>query len=538
MVSRAPLAKKLGRYELVKHLAQGGMADVLLARTTGFEGFERHVVLKRIREDALGDDRYVSMFLDEARLAASLHHHNIVQVTDIGQEDGEYFFTMEYIHGEDARALLAKVSKLGEQVPLEHAIGIVCAAAAGLHHAHDQRGPDRAPLQLVHRDVSPANIMIGYDGGVKIADFGIAKAAHRTTETRSGTLKGKVAYMSPEQCVGEAVDRRSDVFALGIVLYELLTVRRLFKADNDFMTMTAIVLGYIPPPSNFRPDLPPELEDIILKALANKPSDRYQSAQELRLALEHMAAKLQLPILNTSLADYMKQVFGVRPEPWLDDDEPEIEIGVDFDGSASGIVRAPVEAMPQIETAKLSAQGTRPMSMPLPPNGTIEPSLHALRRARRELEIVEDADPIEGDFDGPPIVRTVTPLPIEAEPPVSIEAIAVECTVTLPRRRGRLVLGTMFAIASVCAFAAALWLSRARPAIEPDAAQRTPPSAVGFEPARPIANPAIEKPAIVETKPVDAKPSKPKPAKAKPGSKPSVPQPRSKRWDPNSLFLE
>ena len=250
---------KLGRYEIVKHLAQGGMADVLLARTVGIEGFERHVVIKRIRAEQARDRRYVDMFLDEARLAATLHHHNIVPVNDIGEEAGEYFFAMEYVHGEDVRALLTQLNKSRQHVPLEHAITIITAAAAGLHHAHEQRGPDRAPLDIVHRDVSPANILLGYDGGVKVADFGIAKAAHRTTETRSGTLKGKVAYMSPEQCVGEAVDRRSDVFSLGIVLYELLTVRRLFKGENDFVIMTSLVHGQIPPPSNYRPDLPPEL---------------------------------------------------------------------------------------------------------------------------------------------------------------------------------------------------------------------------------------------------------------------------------------
>jgi tRNA A-37 threonylcarbamoyl transferase component Bud32 len=545
--SNAGLARKLGRYEIVKHLAQGGMADVLLARTTGIEGFERHVVLKQIRADAAQDERYISMFLDEARLAASLHHHNIVQVTDIGQENGDYFFTMEYVHGEDSRALLAKLSKQNEHLPLEHAIGIVCAAAAGLHHAHEQRGQDRSPLGLVHRDVSPANILIGYDGGVKVADFGIAKAAHRTTETRSGTLKGKVAYMSPEQCVGDGVDRRSDVFALGIVLYELLTVRRLFKGENDFLTMTAIVLGYIPPPSQYRPDLPPELEDIILKALANKPEERYQTAQELRLALEAVAAKLQLTILNTALADYMKKVFGGRPEPWLEeDDEPDIEIGVDFDGSASGVARVPVENMPAIETARLVSLGSRPPTAGLPP----------LIRAKRQLEIVGAANENENDDDddlGPAIVRSPPPafevLPARAETESSIVLLTTpraetEAIITskieippLPRGRGRTILGVIAAVASLCAFAIALWMSRG-----PSDSTASPPAATQAPVAKPVPpKPRVEPAPVVAPPPAIVEPAAPPPpAKATPSIKKKSPPPpaKNKRWNPNSLFLE
>nr|MBA2540688.1 serine/threonine protein kinase [Deltaproteobacteria bacterium] len=241
---------KLGRYEIVKHLANGGMAQVLIARATGIEGFERHVVVKRIHQEHAADPAFVKMFLDEARTAAALHHNNIVQVHDIGKENGEYFFAMEYVHGQDLRMLLKEASRRKHKVPWEHVITIMTSAAAGLHHAHELRGSDRKPLGLVHRDVSPANILIGYDGTVKMVDFGIAKAALRTGEgTRGGALKGKISYMAPEQCAGKPIDRRSDVYALGVVLYELSTVRRLFKGENDFLTMSAIVAGDIPHPT-------------------------------------------------------------------------------------------------------------------------------------------------------------------------------------------------------------------------------------------------------------------------------------------------
>ncbi len=430
----ASVAHKLGRYEIVKHLAHGGMAEVLLARTVGIEGFERHVVLKRIRAEAARDQRYVTMFLDEARIAASLHHHNIVPVTDIGRDNGEYFFTMEYVHGEDARALLAAISRRDELVPLEHVISIACAAAAGLHHAHEKRGPDRAPLGLIHRDVSPANILIGYDGSVQLADFGIAKLGHdprRRAETQTGTLKGKVAYMSPEQCVGEAMDRRSDVFSLGIVLYELCTVRRLFKGDSDFMTMTSIVLGYVPPPSDYRPDLPPELEAVILKALAAKPEERYQTAEELRFALEKAANKLGLSILPSSLADFMKRTFGERLEPWLVDAIPE-DRDVDFDGSRSGVVSAPIDSMASAGiTAKITARGSYP----------------GVPRIERPVEAVPEREISE---------RTTTIVPV-------------------PRTRWRTSLGIAAAIASVAAFATALWLSRAPEDERVPEGLRTPP---------------------------------------------------------------
>jgi eukaryotic-like serine/threonine-protein kinase len=335
--------RTVGRYEIVKHLASGGMAEVLLARVKGIEGFERYVVIKQIQPERSRDASMVKMFVDEARLAASLHHASIVQVHDIGQEHGEYFIAMEYIHGESLHALLRKLATEQGRLPLDHLLTIVSAAASALHYAHEQKGPDRAPLGLVHRDVSPSNILVAYDGNVKVVDFGIAKAAHRSTETRSGMLKGKVSYMAPEQCMGMAVDRRSDVFALGIVLYELTTVRRLFKASTDFLTMSKIMSGSVPRPSLYRPELPPELEAIILKALALDPEQRYQTADEMRVALDQLAQRLGLRTSTTALGDYMIERFGRRPEPWLVDDHELSAVlnRLDFDGSGDGVAQVP-----------------------------------------------------------------------------------------------------------------------------------------------------------------------------------------------------
>jgi serine/threonine protein kinase len=391
-------AQMLGRYQVLKHLATGGMAEVLMARVTGIENFERHVVVKRIRPEQARDSKFVAMFLDEARLAACLHHNNIVQVHDIGEEGGEYFFTMEYVHGEDLRRVLTHLAANQRKMPFEHVITIVMSVASALHYAHELHGTDRKPLHIVHRDVSPANILVAYDGNVKVVDFGIAKAA-RSAQTRSGTLKGKVAYMAPEQCNGQQVDRRSDVFALGIVLYELVTVRRLFKGDTDFLTMSQIVNGKVPKPSLHRPDLPKKLEEIILKALAPDPAKRFQTADELRQALEQFAAKANLRTSTTGLADYMLEQFGRRAEPWLVDDDYTVELDVDFDGSGSGV--APMPDVP-IDNLPISSKVWKLGNAPI------------ARARARELGIDEPAT--EWGADNAPTTASGTPMAWASHP--------------------------------------------------------------------------------------------------------------------------
>jgi serine/threonine protein kinase len=335
---------QLGRYEILQHLATGPVADVLLARAKGLEGFTRHVVVKQIRPELATDERFVKAFLNEARIGASLHHQNIVQVYDIDEDRGAYYFTMEYVHGEDVRKLLLKVREENQLVPLDQVVTIGAAAAAGLHHAHEQTDGDRSPLGLVHRDVSPGNILIGFDGSVKLVDFGLAKPALSSIKTRTGSIAGKAPYMSPELCQGKPIDRRSDIFALGTVLYELATARRLFKGDNDYLTMASIVEGQVPPPSTHRRDIPRALDEIILRALAKKPEARFQTAVDLRAALEAFAMDAELRTTSKALADYMGRLFGPRNEPWLAGEAKPahaIDSESDFDESSLGLVIAP-----------------------------------------------------------------------------------------------------------------------------------------------------------------------------------------------------
>ncbi|MEO8549338.1 MAG: serine/threonine-protein kinase [Kofleriaceae bacterium] len=360
---------QLGRYEILQRLARGSVADVLLARASGLEGFARHVVIKQIRAEHAADTRFVTAFLDEARIGASLHHQNIVQVFDIDQVGGSPYFAMEYVHGENVRQVLARICSKGLAVPVELIVAIGAAAAAGLHHAHEHHGPDRKPLDLVHRDVSPSNILIGYDGSVKLVDFGLAKPALRGAKTRTGALC-KAPYMSPELCLGKPIDRRSDIFALGIVLYELATARRLFKGDNDYLTMAMIVEGDVPPPSSLRPELPKALDEIIMRALAKAPGARFQTANDLRSALESFAIEHELRTSAKAVRDFLSGLFGARVEPWhAPQDTAAIDASdIDFDDAPHGLVSTPskgvelatIDGAAPIALAHEVAHGTTP----------------------------------------------------------------------------------------------------------------------------------------------------------------------------------
>ncbi|MEX1367066.1 MAG: serine/threonine-protein kinase [Nannocystaceae bacterium] len=310
------VSETLGGYDLLRRLGSGGMAEVHLARANGIEGFQKLVVLKQILPHLSRDKHFVKMFLEEARLAALLDHPNVVQTYDLGKEEGEYFFTMEFVYGENLQGLLKALRKVEQVLSIENVVTIGMGVAAGLHYAHERVGFDGRPLGIVHRDVSPTNVMITYEGGVKVADFGIAKVITRTDVTRAGTRKGKVPYMSPEQCRAEKIDRRSDVFSLGIVLWEAVTGKRLFEGDNEFGVMNLIVHGQIKPPSSERADIPPQLERIIMKALTTDPSVRYQTARELQVELESFACDHKLRATPSAMGELMHYMFRPQPFPW------------------------------------------------------------------------------------------------------------------------------------------------------------------------------------------------------------------------------
>ncbi|MGH1346731.1 MAG: serine/threonine protein kinase [Nannocystales bacterium] len=304
-----PSGTRLGKYQLLRRIATGGMAEIFLARAQAMHGFEKQVVLKRILPQHASSDDFIRMFLAEARLAATLHHPNIVQVYDIGEEAGAYFFTMEYIQGEDLRRLVRAARRKQTPIPLAHILHIIMGMAGGLHHAHEKIGTDGLPLGIVHRDVSPSNVLVTYEGDVKVVDFGIAKAAAAQNSTIAGTLKGKIPYMSPEQCRGELVDRRSDIFSIGTLLWELTTGKRLFAGENEFAILNRVAKADVPPPSSVRPEYPPELEAIVMRALSVDPENRYPTAIDLQIDLEDFAREARLPVSSARMGRFMRALF-------------------------------------------------------------------------------------------------------------------------------------------------------------------------------------------------------------------------------------
>ncbi len=304
-----PSGTRLGKYQLLRRLATGGMAEIFLARAQSIHGFEKQVVLKRILPQHASSDDFIRMFLAEARLAATLHHPNIVQVYDIGEEAGAYFFTMEYIEGEDLRRLVRAARHKQTPIPLAHILHVIMGMAGGLHHAHEKIGTDGLPLGIVHRDVSPSNVLVTYEGDVKVVDFGIAKAAAAQNSTIAGTLKGKIPYMSPEQCRGELVDRRSDIFSIGTLLWELTTGKRLFAGENEFAILNRVAKADVPPPSSVRPEYPPELEAIVMRALSRDPDNRYATAIDLQIDIEDFAREARLPVSSARMGRFMRALF-------------------------------------------------------------------------------------------------------------------------------------------------------------------------------------------------------------------------------------
>ncbi len=304
------LPKNVGRYEVLGHLATGGMAEILLARISGAGDFNRAVVIKRILPQFAQRPSFVAMFLDEARTIAKIRHPNVVQVHELGEEEGGLFLVLEYVAGENLSSVLKRSVAADDRLEPALAAWIVAEACAGLHAAHELVTEDGKSQNLVHRDVSPQNLFVAYDGHVKLLDFGVAITEERLAQTEAGDVKGKFEYMSPEHARGEALDRRSDIFAMGVVLYELGTGRRLFKRTSPARTLSAICGEPIIPPSRLAEGFPPALETVCMRALAKKPEDRYATAATMRLALLEAARDFASPV--EALADRMQRWFPER----------------------------------------------------------------------------------------------------------------------------------------------------------------------------------------------------------------------------------
>jgi len=304
---------RLGRYQLCYELASGGMATVYLARMDGIHGFEKIVALKRIHPHLVSDRSYLNMFLDEARIASGITHPNVCSVFDFGEFNGEYYLAMEYLVGEPLARLWRRAGVSPEQrksllFPLKVA-KVIEEACEGLHAAHESKDTKGQPLNVVHRDVTPRNLFITYSGAVQVVDFGIASAKQRVHQTSTGQLKGTVPYMAPEQVRGGQVDRRVDIWGLGVVLWELLTLERLFRRETEVESMYAVLMDDIPTPSARRPGIPPELDAIVMKALQREPKKRWRTAREMGQALREFATDRSADVGAADLSEWMEKIF-------------------------------------------------------------------------------------------------------------------------------------------------------------------------------------------------------------------------------------
>ncbi|RME27515.1 MAG: PEGA domain-containing protein [Deltaproteobacteria bacterium] len=300
---------RFGKYYLFERIAVGGMAEIYKAKLYGVDGFEKNMVVKQILPQYARSREFIQMFIDEAKISVNLQHGNIVPVYELGQTDGIYFISMDYVDGKNLGELLDAGIENDKPLSMPHAIYIACEILAGLDYAHRKTDEHGRPLGIVHRDVSPQNVLVSFEGEVKLVDFGIARAANKVHATQAGVIKGKFGYMSPEQAMGHDVDARSDIFAAGILLYEMLTLERLFASDTEAVTLDRVKRADVPVPSRVNPRLPPQLDAIVFKALARRPEDRYQTPEQMRQDLLRVLLSLPEQVSAQSLSDYLKDLF-------------------------------------------------------------------------------------------------------------------------------------------------------------------------------------------------------------------------------------
>jgi len=332
-----------GRYFLIDKIAVGGMAEVFKAKSFSHGGFEKLLVIKRILQHLSDNEEFVDMFIDEAKISVELQHPNIVQIYDFGRIAENYFIAMECVEGKDVKGILRKLAERRKLLPMEYAVYIAHEMCKGLDYAHKRTDMQGAPLGIIHRDVSPSNILVSYSGEVKVADFGIAKAQISAYNTKGGVLKGKFEYMSPEQARGEELNNQADLFATGIILHEMLTGRRLFKSDSDIKTLERIKSVDVQPPSKLNPAIPKRLDDIVMRALSNDREIRFRDARELQTALLEFMYPATPDLTRENLGHFLTELFsaeirserdrlesGTKAAADLNEHAPEIDLELEW----------------------------------------------------------------------------------------------------------------------------------------------------------------------------------------------------------------
>jgi serine/threonine-protein kinase len=304
------LPATFGRYELIELLATGGMAHIFRARLSSAEGAAKELVIKRVLPHLVQNRDFIEMFIDEARISMPLNHGNIIQVYEFGQEGQDYFLAMEYLRGRNLETVLSRLEEKGQRMPIEVALFIASEVAKGLDYAHRFRDPHDRPTGIIHRDVSPQNILVGFHGEVKLTDFGIAKAKSRIRQTGQGIIRGKACYLSPEQAECTDLDGRSDLFSLATVAYEMLTGVRVFEGDTEVATLQKVRQSKIQPPSQLRSDLPKPVDSAVLKALSRDRNDRFETAGAFQVVLFRALHDLNPEFTSAAVADWMRKLFS------------------------------------------------------------------------------------------------------------------------------------------------------------------------------------------------------------------------------------
>ena len=519
----------IGRYLVKRKLAEGGMAELYLCTAVGPEGFEKEVVIKRIKEFLSSDQGFIDMFKAEARLASRLNHANVVQIFDFDKHDNAWFIAMEYVYGASLWELRRRCRELAMPFPPILVAEIGAQVARGLHYAHTLSDKGK-PLALVHRDVTPHNVLLSFDGGVKLTDFGIAKAG--TSFTAPGMLKGKFAYMSPEQARGEKVDARTDVFALGITLWEMLTGGRLFEGDSDIAVLRAVQESLIASPARLNPDVPAELSEIVLKALARPVADRFQTSQELDRALAHFVLKSSSSPDDANVGLFLRQMF--RDELEAADralsSESEPVVVPQAEASRTPVVDAYAFGDTK-QHARIHDPATQQTATPLPMDRPKTSQMPGIRSAPRVALLFDDGDPLarptekfEEFVGGRPRVPTqpqikkvstvpsprdvVVPAPFVLPPPDADISQEISGTLTEPTSQKKSLLPWILAacvsVGLIAGLGIAVQQSRAKKA-ERDAAvavkpvAQPPPVAIAEKPPAPV-EPAPA-PVVVAEKP-------------------------------------
>jgi serine/threonine protein kinase len=463
------------RYRVVEKLESGGMAEVFRAESEGLQGFKKQVAIKRVLPHLSEKKKFISMFLDEARLSAQLTHSNCVQVFDIGVGDNAYFIVMEYVDGANLKAIAESLRKNGKEFPVQPAALIALEICKGLSYAHELRDPNGVDLKIVHRDMSPPNVLVTKYGEIKIVDFGLAKANSQLERSEPGIIKGKFSYLSPEAALGQEVDARTDIFAVGIILWELLAGQRLFLGETDFQTVKKVQQAVVPPISQINKNVPPELEKIITRTLARDPNVRYQTARELGVDLNKFMFKSGQAVstfdIATLVAVAMRDRARMRPQQGSIIDKLIEEALLEFTSLKE-------------EAGGSSSQSRRanlPSSSPLNPDQFVDPtnwaneiSIGDLGRPKDllrgslpveslegNLSALEDAEPSSPGRPASPVPlspmpgRPVLPAPMAAAAaraggPINAKAIADAA----PRKMGAVV-GALVFVATAAAFAVA-----------------------------------------------------------------------------------